>query len=154
VDAGEAGESAPQRDPAMLAGMKALVIDDDFRNIFAMTALLERGNLEVVSAESGPAGLELLEATGDVDVVIVDIMMPVMDGYATIRAIRALERYAKLPVIAVTAKVGSGERQRCIDAGATGYVPKPVENAPGFLEVLANVLPGAVRDGSPTARSR
>jgi signal transduction histidine kinase/HAMP domain-containing protein len=154
VDAGEAGESAPQRDPAMLAGMKALVIDDDFRNIFAMTALLERGNLEVVSAESGPAGLELLEATGDVDVVIVDIMMPVMDGYATIRAIRALARYAKLPVIAVTAKVGSGERQRCIDAGATGYVPKPVENAPGFLEVLANVLPGAVRDGSPTARSR
>jgi CheY-like chemotaxis protein len=77
-----------------------------------------------------------------------------MDGYATIRAIRALKQHAKLPIIAVTAKVGSGERQRCIDAGATGYVPKPVENAPGFLGVLASALPDAVRGGSPAAQSR
>jgi signal transduction histidine kinase len=153
-DAGEAGLSAPLHAPAVLAGMKVLIIDDDFRNIFAMTALLERGDLEIISAESGAAGVELLEATPDVDFVIVDIMMPVMDGYATIRAIRALKQHAKLPIIAVTAKVGSGERQRCIDAGATGYVPKPVENAPGFLGVLASVLPEAVRGGSPAAQSR
>ena len=138
----------------MLAGLKALIIDDDFRNIFAMTALLERGDLEVISAESGTAGVELLAATPDVDVVIVDIMMPVMDGYATIRAIRALKRYAELPLVAVTAKVGSGERQRCIEAGATGDVPKPVENAPGFLSVLASALPDAVRGGSPAAQIR
>jgi CheY-like chemotaxis protein len=144
---------AARRDPAVLAGMKALVIDDDFRNIFAMTALLERGNLEVISAESGAVGVELLKATPDVDFVIVDIMMPVMDGYATIRAMRELKRHDELPIIAVTAKVGSGERQRCIDAGATGYVPKPVENATGFLDMLAGSLPAAAHGGSPALQS-
>jgi signal transduction histidine kinase/CheY-like chemotaxis protein/HAMP domain-containing protein len=144
----------PVRDTSHLAGMKALVIDDDFRNIFAMTTLLERGNLEVVSAEGGAEGIEILRTTPDVDIVLVDIMMPVMDGYATMREMRKLRRRDHLPIIAVTAKVGSGERQRCIEAGATGYVPKPVENGPNFLGVLAACLPQRAPTGeSPAAVS-
>ena len=124
-----------------LAGMKVLVIDDDIRNIFAMTTLLERGDIKVISAESGEEALALLGRTPDTDIVLVDIMMPVMDGYATIRAMRKLPGCEQLPIIAVTAKVGPGERQRCLDAGATAYVPKPVQNGPDFLAVMAACLP-------------
>jgi CheY-like chemotaxis protein len=124
---------------AELAGMKALIVDDDFRNIFALTTLLEQGRLEVISAESGEAGLALLERTPDVDIVLVDVMMPVMDGYATMRAMRELRR--DLPILAVTARVAAGERQRCIDAGASAYVAKPVDTAE-LLLVLGEWLPG------------
>ena len=142
----------PMGDAARLKGMTALVIDDDFRNIFALTTLLERGKLAVLSAEGGEEGIEILKRTPDVDFVIVDIMMPVMDGYATMRAMRKIRRRESLPIVAVTAKVGSGERQRCIEAGATGYVPKPVENGPNFLGVLAGCLPEPVpAGGSPAA---
>jgi signal transduction histidine kinase/CheY-like chemotaxis protein/HAMP domain-containing protein len=110
-----------------LAGRKALVIDDDFRNIFALKSLLERGGLEVVSAESGEEGVEILARTPDIDVVLVDIMMPVMDGYATIRAMRCLPEGDRLPIVAVTANVAAGESGRCIDAGASAYVSKPVD---------------------------
>jgi signal transduction histidine kinase/CheY-like chemotaxis protein/HAMP domain-containing protein len=110
-----------------LAGRKALVIDDDARNIFAITTMLERARLEVVSAESGQDGIAVLERTPDIDIVLVDIMMPVMDGYATMRAMRKLPSRGALPIIAFTANVVNGERQRCIDAGASAYVPKPVE---------------------------
>jgi signal transduction histidine kinase/HAMP domain-containing protein/ActR/RegA family two-component response regulator len=121
-------------------GMKILVVDDDFRNVFAMTALLERGRAEVTVAESGPDALAALERTADIDVVLMDIMMPIMDGYATIRAIRAHDQFSDLPIIAVTGKVISGERQRCIDAGANDYVPKPVDTAE-LLAVLKPWLP-------------
>jgi signal transduction histidine kinase/CheY-like chemotaxis protein/HAMP domain-containing protein len=132
--------------PALsLAGMKVLVIDDDIRNIFAMTTLLERGNIEVISAEGGEEGLALLGRTPDTDIVLVDIMMPVMDGYATMRAMRQLPGCEVLPIIAVTAKVGPGERERCLEAGASAYVPKPVQNGPDFLAVLADCLPAAAR---------
>ncbi|HZH24067.1 MAG TPA: response regulator, partial [Solirubrobacteraceae bacterium] len=145
---------APVRDTSHLAGMKVLIVDDDFRNIFAMTTLLERGELEVISAESGEEGIEILRTTPDVDLAIVDIMMPVMDGYRTMREMRKLRRRDHLPIIAVTAKTGSGERQRCIEAGATGYVPKPVENGPNFLGVLAACLPEPAPAGeSPAAVS-
>jgi signal transduction histidine kinase/CheY-like chemotaxis protein/HAMP domain-containing protein len=118
-------------------GMKVLVVDDDYRNVFAMTALLERGGIKVIAAESGHDALVVLDRMTDVDIVLMDIMMPVMDGYATIRAIRAIERFAKLPIIAVTGKVMAGERQRCLEAGADGYVPKPVDTA----DILAVLTP-------------
>ena len=123
--------------------MKVLVVDDDFRNIFALTALLERGHLEVVSAESGEEAIAVLERTPDIDIVLVDIMMPVMDGYATMRAMRELPAGGDLPIVALTAKVGTGERQRCIDAGASAYIAKPVENGPDFLLALGQCLTAA-----------
>ncbi len=117
-----------ERQPsAALSGRKALVIDDDFRNIFALKSLLERGGLEVVSAESGEEGVEILARTPDIDVVLVDIMMPVMDGYAAIRAMRSLPEGEALPIVALTANVAAGESRRCIDAGASAYVSKPVD---------------------------
>ncbi|MCW2968256.1 MAG: hybrid sensor histidine kinase/response regulator [Solirubrobacteraceae bacterium] len=122
-----------------MAGRKALVIDDDFRNIFALTALLEHGGMEVVSAESGEEGLATLESVGDIDVVIVDMMMPVLDGYATIRAMRRLPAGEHLPIMALTANVAAGERQRCLDAGASVYLSKPVEA--DLLHILAEWLP-------------
>ncbi len=118
-------------------GLKILVVDDDFRNIFAMTALLERSHANVVVAESGADALDVLDRTPDIDLVLMDIMMPIMDGYDTMRAIRAIDRFASLPIVAVTGKAGSGERQRCIDAGANAHVPKPVDNA----ELLAALKP-------------
>ena len=118
-------------------GARVLVVDDDFRNVFAMKALLERGGALVSFAESGAAALELLDARPQVDIVLMDIMMPVMDGYATIRAIRKLEDYKDLPIIAVTGKVMAGERQRCLDAGANDYVPKPVDTG----ELVAAISP-------------
>jgi CheY-like chemotaxis protein len=121
--------------------MKVLVVDDDIRNIFAMTTLLERGKLEVISAEGGEEALTLLGRAPDTDIVLVDIMMPVMDGYATMRAMRKLPGGERLPIVAVTAKVGPGERQRCMEAGASAYVPKPVQNGPDFLLTLSECLP-------------
>ena len=109
-----------------LAGKKVLVVDDDFRNIFAVTVLLERGEIEVVSAESGEEAIAVLQRTPDIDLVLMDIMMPVMDGYATMRAIRKLPWPGPLVIIALTAKTGAGERERCIEAGATAYMSKPV----------------------------
>ena len=132
---------------AGLAGMKALVVDDDFRNIFALTTLLERGQLEVVSAESGEEGVAILKRTPDIDIVLVDIMMPVMDGYATIRAMRELPWRAHLPIIALTANVAPGERQRCIDAGASEYVSKPVDTA-DLLLILGEWLPATAAGGT------
>ena len=127
-------------------GANVLVVDDDFRNIFAMTALLERGNAIVTVAESGQDALDLLERLPSVDIVLMDIMMPVMDGYATIRAIRADPRFETLPIVAVTGKVMPGERQRCLDAGADDFIPKPIDTAE-LLAVLRPWLHAAM--GSP-----
>jgi CheY-like chemotaxis protein len=127
-------EGLPDR---IFAGTKVLVVDDDFRNIFAMSALLERGHADVTVAESGPDALAILEGTAEIDIVLMDIMMPGMDGYATMRAIRMLDHRKAIPMIAVTGKVMSGERQRCIDAGANDYVPKPVDTA----ELVAAISP-------------
>jgi signal transduction histidine kinase/HAMP domain-containing protein/ActR/RegA family two-component response regulator len=138
------------RRPAMvledgaIEGSKILVVDDDFRNIFAMTALLERGRADVIVAESGADAIALLERTADIDIVLMDIMMPVMDGYETIRAIRAIDGFASLPIIAVTGKAAAGERQRCIDAGANDYLPKPIDTAE-LLAALTPWLPAPAR---------
>jgi len=127
-----------------LRGTKILVVDDDFRNIFAMSALLERGHATVLVAENGTDAIAALEHAPDVDIVLMDIMMPVMDGYATTRAIRHLDQFATIPIIAITAKVMVGERERCMEAGASDYVPKPV-NAFDLLAALTPWLPTRVR---------
>ena len=111
----------------LLAGKKALVVDDDVRNIFAMTSLLENYDMDVLSAESGADALALLAKHPDMDVVLMDIMMPKMDGYETIRAIRRDERFKTLPIIAVTAKAMQGDREKCMEAGASGYITKPLD---------------------------
>jgi signal transduction histidine kinase/ActR/RegA family two-component response regulator len=127
-------------------GATVLVVDDDFRNLFAMTALLERGNARVIVAESGPDAIAILHRDPSVDIVLMDIMMPVMDGYTTIRAIRAIEQLKELPIIAVTGRVMPGERQRCIDAGADDFVPKPVDT----VELLAVLRPWLLNVRRPT----
>jgi signal transduction histidine kinase/HAMP domain-containing protein/ActR/RegA family two-component response regulator len=133
---------------ALLAGTKILVADDDFRNIFALTALLERLGVDVVPAESGEEALAILTRTPDIDIVLVDVMMPGMDGYATMRAMRKLPGGGTLPLVAFSAKVDEGERQRCIDAGASEYVPKPVDTA-DLLLLLGEWLPSTARAEPP-----
>ena len=119
----------------MLAGRKVVVIDDDIRNIFSLTSALEEHGVELHYAESGRSGIELLHHLPDADAALVDIMMPGMDGYQTIREIRAMPGFASLPIIAVTAKAMKGDRQKCIEAGASDYVAKPVD-----IEQLVSVL--------------
>jgi CheY-like chemotaxis protein len=111
----------------MLEGKKVLVVDDDIRNIFAMTSVLERFKMHVVSAENGKDAIQMLMEQSDIDVVLMDIMLPTMDGYTTMRAIRDIEQFKKLPIIAVTAKAMKGDREKCIAAGASDYLCKPVE---------------------------
>ncbi len=126
--------------PAVLAGSKVLVVDDDFRNIFSLTALLERGQMEVIAAEGGEEGIAILQRTPDISLALVDIMMPVMNGYETMRAMREVPRDSPLAIVALTAKVGMGERERCQAAGASAYIPKPVGDGPDFLFDLAECL--------------
>jgi len=112
---------------SVLAGKKILVVDDDIRNIFAMTSVLEHHEMQVVSADTGEAALARLDDSPGIDAVLMDIMMPAMDGYDTMQAIRESGKFASLPVIAITAKAMKGDRERCIEAGASDYIAKPVD---------------------------
>jgi signal transduction histidine kinase/HAMP domain-containing protein len=126
-----AGVSAPPEPVAAghdsLRGRKVLIVDDDLRNVFAITSILELYGLTVVHASDGSTGIELLQHQADIDIVLMDVMMPEMDGYATTAAIRRIPGLARLPVIAVTARAMHGDRDKSIAAGATDYVTKPVD---------------------------
>jgi len=111
----------------VLAGKKVLIVDDDIRNIFAISSVLERYNMRVVAAETGKQAIGLVEETADLDIVLMDIMMPDMDGYQTMRAIRQQTLAKNLPIVAVTAKAMKGDREKTLEAGAWDYLAKPVD---------------------------
>jgi CheY-like chemotaxis protein len=119
-------EQLHESDP-VLAGKKALIVDDDMRNIYALTSLLERHKMDVLYAESGADGMEVLSRNPDIDVVLMDVMMPEMDGYEAMRRIRSMEQYRNLPMIALTAKAMKGDREKCMEAGASDYITKPID---------------------------
>jgi CheY-like chemotaxis protein/two-component sensor histidine kinase len=110
-----------------LTGKKVLVVDDDIRNIFALTSILERQQMQVVYAENGQDGIDMLKKSTAIDGVLMDIMMPGMDGYQAMHEIRQITKFKAIPIIAVTAKAMKGDRQKCIEAGASDYITKPVE---------------------------
>ncbi|HEX9192922.1 MAG TPA: response regulator, partial [Burkholderiales bacterium] len=118
-----------------LAGRKVLIVDDDIRNIFALTGALEQHGMTVLNAENGKDGIETLKNNPDVDLVLMDIMMPELDGYDTIRIVRGLAEFRSLPIIAVTAKAMMGDREKCLEAGASDYISKPVN-----IEQLLSLL--------------
>ncbi len=119
-------EQLHRTDPALI-GRTVLIVDDDVRNIFALTTFLERSEMNVLYAESGREGIARLQEAEHVDAVLMDVMMPEMDGYETMRAIREHPKFRSLPIIAVTAKAMKGDREKCIEAGASDYVAKPVD---------------------------
>jgi CheY-like chemotaxis protein len=115
-----------QADP-VFAGKKVLIVDDDARNIFALTSVLERHKMEVYYAENGLKGIEALKRHGGISCLLMDVMMPEMDGYETTREIRKMPEFASVPIIALTAKAMKGDREKCIEAGASDYITKPVD---------------------------
>lgn len=119
-------EQLHQTDP-VLANRKILIVDDDLRNIFAVTSFLESYQMEVLFAENGRDGIEILQANPDINAVLMDVMMPDMDGYETTRTIRQQQKFRTLPIIALTAKAMPGDREKCIEAGASDYITKPVD---------------------------
>jgi CheY-like chemotaxis protein len=112
---------------AALTGRRVLIVDDDVRNVFALTSALETHGMEVIYAENGREALTLLEQSPNVDLILMDIMMPELDGYQTTEAIRAMPQYERLPIIALTAKAMKGDREKSIAAGASDYITKPVD---------------------------
>jgi CheY-like chemotaxis protein len=137
--AGKGPVAQPANAATALAGRKVLIIDDDIRNIFALSGALEEHGIDVVDAESGKSGLDLLRRQPDIDAVLMDIMMPDLDGLDSIRLIRGLKQFRDLPIIAVTARAMNGDRESCIEAGATDYIAKPV-NVGQLLTLLQDCL--------------
>ncbi|RBW70928.1 response regulator [Bacillus taeanensis] len=141
IQSRESGEEINKADKdimqrkALFKGKKILIVDDDMRNIFALTTALEKYEMDVVFAENGQEGIELLEENPHTDLVFMDIMMPEMDGFEAIRHIRQLEQFNNLPIIALTAKAMKHNREQCIEAGASDYISKPVN-----LEQLFSLL--------------
>jgi CheY-like chemotaxis protein len=123
----KAALAASRHSEASVAGRKVLVVDDDVRNIFAMTSVLEASGLDVIYAENGQAGIDALTKDPAIDLVLMDVMLPGMDGYETIRAIRANPVFRGIPIVAVTAKALKEDRAKCLEAGASDYLPKPVD---------------------------
>jgi CheY-like chemotaxis protein len=119
----------------VLRQRKVLVVDDDARNIFALTTVLENQEMEVISATNGRQAIDLIRHTPDLSVVLMDIMMPAMDGYETMRQIRKVPELRTLPIVALTAKAMKGDREKCLEAGASDYIAKPV-NTEQLLSLL------------------
>ncbi|MFJ8260174.1 ATP-binding protein [Peribacillus asahii] len=126
IDGNERETVALDQEDTLFIGKKILVIDDDMRNIFAITSALENKQMEIVFAQNGKDGMSVLKENSDVDVILMDIMMPEMDGYETIYAIREMPEYKKLPIIALTAKAMAHDKEKCIEVGASDYISKPV----------------------------
>jgi CheY-like chemotaxis protein len=123
-----------QKEPS-LEGRKVLIVDDDIRNIYSLTSVLEQYKIEVVYADNGRDGIELLRTMPDINIGLIDIMMPEMDGFQTMREIRKHDQLKGVPLIAVTAKAMKGDRQKCMEAGASDYIAKPVD-----LDLLLSLL--------------
>jgi CheY-like chemotaxis protein len=123
----DAARDEAQRFTGRFNGETVLIVDDDVRNVFALTSVLEQRGLSVRYAENGREGIDVLERADHIDLVLMDIMMPEMDGYATMAAIRRMDRFAQLPIIALTAKAMHGDREKALEAGASEYVTKPVD---------------------------
>ncbi|SFA87770.1 MULTISPECIES: response regulator [unclassified Bacillus (in: firmicutes)] len=119
----------------LLRNKKVLVVDDDNRNIFALQHALEKEGMDIIAVQDGKSCLDILQKTEDIDVVLMDIMMPGMDGYETMRRIRVMPHFVELPIIALTAKAMKGDREKCLEAGASDYISKPLQ-----LEQLLSVL--------------
>jgi signal transduction histidine kinase/CheY-like chemotaxis protein len=116
-------------DDHALSGKRVLIVDDDIRNIFALSSVLEKQEMTVMHAENGKTGIEVLENNPDIEIVLMDIMMPEMDGYDTMKVIRKIPKFKNLPIITLTAKAMKGDRDKCIAAGASDYITKPVDVA-------------------------
>ena len=119
----------------VLRRRKVLVVDDDVRNIFALTSVLENQEMEVLTATNGRQAIDMIQKTPDLSVVLMDIMMPEMDGYETMRRIRNDPQLRTLPILALTAKAMKGDREKCLEAGASDYIAKPV-NTDQLLALL------------------
>ena len=128
---------------ALFRGKKILIVDDDARNVFALTSALERHGLEVISAENGLTGVSALELNPDVDLVLMDVMMPEMDGYEATAKIRKNKRFEELPIIILTAKAMKGDREESLSSGASDYIAKPVA-----IEQLLSVMRVWLQDAS------
>jgi HAMP domain-containing protein/signal transduction histidine kinase/CheY-like chemotaxis protein len=133
-------EQARDRKDVWIRGGKVLLVDDDVRNLFALTSVMERHRMQVLHAESGQQALDTLKSEPDIDIALMDIMMPKMDGYETIRRIRQMPEFRNLPIVALTAKAMKGDREKCIEAGASDYITKPV-NLEDLIWMLRAWLP-------------
>ena len=113
-------------EPSNIQPWKVLIVDDDIRNIYSLTNALEEEGLDCLTAENGKAALQMLAENPGIDIVLMDVMMPEMDGYDATKEIRSINKYAKLPIIALTAKAMKGDREKCLSVGMSDYISKPV----------------------------
>jgi CheY-like chemotaxis protein len=127
---------------AMLGGRKILIVDDDIRNIFALSSVFEGYDMQIAFAENGRQALSIVEEQADFDLILMDIMMPEMDGYDTIKLLRSKPQFAKLPIIALTAKTMDEELEQCFEAGASDYISKPIH-----IEQLLSLIYNNLGDG-------
>lgn len=124
-----------QEEDTLLKGKKILIVDDDMRNIFAITTALENKGMDIIFAENGKDGLTIVQKNSDIDLILMDIMMPEMDGYETIQSIRSIPKFKNIPIIALTAKAMKLDKDKCIESGASDYISKPV-----FLDQLLSLM--------------
>ena len=131
---------------AMLGGKKVLIVDDDMRNIYSLSSALEKKDIIIIEAENGREALKKLDEHPDIDLVLMDIMMPEMDGYEAMRIIRKDSRFRDLPIIALTAKAMKGDREECLKAGASDYISKPLDMEKLFSLLRVWLYSSAVAD--------